>query len=56
MTNLRNEGGDITTDYRNIKEKIVNVMNNFMPTHWTTWMKWPNSLKDTHYKNSRRNK
>ena len=35
---IRNETGEITSKkYKGLWE---NIMNNYIPTHWKTWMKW----------------
>lgn len=51
ITNIKNEKGDITTDYINIK-RIIRKYCNFMPTNLTTWIKCKNLLKDTNDQNS----
>ena len=39
INKIRNERGEITTDTKEIQKIIKKIMNNYMPTNWTTWTK-----------------
>ena len=36
ISKIRNERGEITTDTKEIRRIVRNIMNNYMPTNWTT--------------------
>ena len=43
LRKIRNDR-EITTDTKEIQSIIIkNITNNYVPTNWTTWMKWINS-------------
>ena len=51
INKIRNERGEISTDTKEIQRIVkqyqelygIIIVNNYMPTNWTTWMKWINS-------------
>ena len=42
INKIRNERGEIAIDTKKIEKIVENIMNIYMPTNWTTWMKWIN--------------
>ena len=45
INKIRNERREITTHTKEIQRIVRKYYENHMPTNWTTWMKWINSLK-----------
>lgn len=45
ITNIRNEEGDIFTDFTGIESSVRDIIDNFMSIN-SSWMKWTNFLQD----------
>ena len=43
INKIRNEGGDLSADTKEIQRIVKNIMNNYMSINWTMWMKWTHS-------------